>query len=186
MKLYHGSSVGGIEYLEPHGYNGETALAYMTDNKALAAIYARNPLPSPYGWFTYRFSSDGKLHYDEYFDMQLKEIYSGRAGYVYTIDTAGQACEIKQHERMPWVYTAENPIKVCGCKKIPDIYSELLNLEKAGEIVLHRYETISERAIEIIDKMMLGEISKNDLLNKPGDPYFEFIKAHYPHLFSQG
>lgn len=184
MKLYHGSCVGGIEYLEPRGYEGKTPLVYLTDNEVLAAIYAHNPLPPPNGWFSYRFSSDGLLHYDEYFKSQLTEIYSGKRGFVYTIAADDLNFELKQHDKMRWVYTSEKPVLVSSCREVPDILSELLKCESEGKLKVHRYETIPKRVLKSIDNDMLAEIENNDLRSKPDDPYFKYIVEHFPHLFS--
>lgn len=66
MKLYHGSSVPGIRALRPALSNHGRPYVYLTDIEPLAAIYAHNPLPSPYGFFPYLWYQ-GKLHYEEYF-----------------------------------------------------------------------------------------------------------------------
>ncbi len=80
MKLYHGSATQGIATLLPGQSNHDKAYVYLTDNEHLAVMYAYNPLTPPNGFFTYRFSSDGRLHYDEYFPCALEMIYGGRKG----------------------------------------------------------------------------------------------------------
>ena len=84
--LYHGSSIDGIEELIPQLSNHNKKYVYITDNYCLAIIYAYNPLPRPEGFFTYRFSKDGKLNYDEYFPNQLEKIYKNKKGFVYVVE----------------------------------------------------------------------------------------------------
>ncbi len=177
MTLYHGSNIAALETLVPFQSNHEKPYVYLTDNEALAVLYAHNPLTRPNGFFTYRFDSTGKLHYDEYFEDALHAIYSGHGGYVYSCEAA-----LSPMPNMPWVYVSGQPVAVAACRFIPDLYEEALRMERAGALIVHRYATLPERFLASIREMMLAEIEKHGLRGQPESEYALFIKRHFPGL----
>lgn len=176
MKLYHGSATGGIATLRPSLSNHDKPYVYLTDCPALAVIYAHNALTPPNGWFSYYFK-DGALHYDEYFPGQLEEFYQGFGGYVYACETEG----LERLDKMPWVYLSREPVPVREVRFIPRLLDELLALEEAGRLILHRYEDHSEKKLEVIRRMTLREIEA--LKETPDEEYEGFLRLHYPELF---
>lgn len=178
MTLYHGSPVKGIKTLTPHVSTHGKPYVYLTDNPDLAVIYAHNVLPPPYGCFPYSFKN-GELHYDEVFPGQLEELYHGYPGYLYTCEVQG----LRPLDRMNWIYLSEQEVPVSGCRSIPDLYEEILRLEKAGRVVLHRYETQTEEQLSIYRRLIREEVEQLRLLDKPENPYMQFISRHFPGLF---
>ena len=136
MKLYHGSSLGGIEKLRPGLSNHDKPYVYLTHSPILAALYAHNPLTRPNGFFSYWWGKDGILRYDEYFENQLEAIYSGQCGFVY--ECTG---EYPQLEKMPWVYLSEAEVPVIDCVEIRDLYAQLLQYEKEGLLIVRRWHS---------------------------------------------
>lgn len=175
MKLYHGSATGGITVLRPGLSNHGKPYVYLTDNSALAVIYAHNPVKG--GYFPYFFDKEGRLCYEEYFHDALS-LYKGFGGYVYTAQAEG----LPQLEKMPWVYLSDSPVPVSGCRFIPDLYGELLKLEEAGELFITRYEDLTPQKLAGIEAMLRRESEREDLKNRQ-DEYAQFFKSHFPFLF---
>ncbi len=178
MTLYHGSATPDITTLLPRKSNHEKAYVYLTDHETLAKIYAHNPLTPPDGFFTYRFSSDGRLHYDEYFDRALETIYQGRKGYVYACE-----CRATPLAGMPWIYLSEEPVPVGECRAIDDLYEDLLRDEADGRLIIHRFATLPDSFKTTIDQMIRREIDDRSAADARDDGYLAFLRLHFPHLF---
>ncbi len=180
MKLYHGSPIGNIEVLLPKQSNHEKEYVYFITHEALAVIYAYNPIARPGGFYTYRFGKNGEVYYDEFFEDQLKKIYQGKSGYVYEIENDEyNLCKL---EKMPWVYLSEKPIKVQKPKFIPDIYEEVLRLEKEGKIIVNRYNTIDPEQRQKNRSVVVKDIEMKDLRNRKDNSYAIFLHEHFPDL----
>ena len=175
MKLYHGSPTGGITVLDPRFSDPRDPHIYLTDCPALAVIYAHSPVEG--GYFPYFFDKSGQLCYEEYFPNAL-DLYKGFGGYVYTVEAEG----LPQREKMPWAYKSAEPIPVTGCRHISDLYAEILRLGEAGEILITRYEELTEQKLAGIEGMLRREAEREDLRNHPERPYTRFYQEHFPHL----
>lgn len=174
MLLYHGSPAGDLTELCPFPSNHDRPYVYLTDNPTLALLYAHNPIKRPGGFFPYYFSKDGRLHYDEYFADQLRVMYRGHSGYVYTTEPES----LPTLDRMPWVHLSDAPVPVAACCFIPDLYEALLDAERAGSIILHRYESIPEAQQEIHRKIV-----RRSLEGRSEDDYVRFLREHMPEVF---
>ncbi len=179
MKLYHGSAVPGIETLLPRVSSHGRPLVYLTDIETLALIYACNPLTPPDGYFPYYVTPDGELHYDEYYPGAFDDIFTGRSGYIY-------ACEVSEElprlDRMTWVYLSEAPVKVSSCEYVPDLRAALLKAEAARRLHIHRYETLSEKKLAGIQRMILREFTDPEKPVDPESEYARFCRARFPYV----
>ncbi len=170
MILYHGSSVPGIHTLLPRD-EGENVC--LTDNEAVAVIYAYTPLTKPLGWFTYCVDKAGMPHYEEYFPDALEVLYGNTSGFVYQ-------CEgnFTQHPKMPWVYQSAAPVPVTHCRHIPNLYAELLDLERLGRLIIHRYEDFSPAEQAAFRRQAAHSAQSHG----PDSEYRRFLNAHFPGL----
>ena len=177
MALYHGSKVPHIKSLRPFSSNHDKPYVYLTCSKVLATIYAHNPLTRPNGFFSYWWSKDGRLYYDEYFENQLENIYAGQTGYVYE-------CEGKypQMEKMPWVFLSEENVPVTNCVEIPNIYEKLLQYEREGILKVQRWHEVSVKQREVWEKVVKRSLAKTDLTTPMGMEYLEYIKKHFKNI----
>lgn len=177
MILYHGSNTEGIETLIPFASNHDRPYVYFTHSEILAAIYAHNPMTRPNGFFTYWWDKDGILCYDEYFENQLEEMYSGQKGFVYV-------CEGKwpQLEKMPWVYLSEKPVKVKDYIEIPNLYHRLLGYEREGLLRVRRWSEASLKQREIWENVVKRSLAKTDIHTPSGMEYWDFIKKHFDQM----
>ena len=180
MQLYHGSSNGDIKQLKPQVSNHEKEYVYFITHEVLAILYAYNPIERPGGFYTYKFDKNGQVYYDEFFPDQLKKIYQGKSGYVYSINNDDY--NLQHLEKMPWVYLSEKPIKVDKPKFIKDIYEEILLLEKQGKIIVNRYEAMSEELKQKNRSVIVKDIEMKNLKNRKENSYAKFLHEHFPDL----
>ena len=174
MILYHGSKTANIDTLRPFLSNHEKPYVYLTHSKVLATAYAHNPLTRPNGFFSYWWSKDGTLCYDEYFPNQLETIYAGQTGYVY--ECVG---DYPQLDKMPWVYLSGESVPVIRCTRIPDIYQELLEYERQGLLKVRRWDTVSAGQRELWKNVVKRSLAKTDLSTPAGREYFDYVKEHF-------
>ena len=62
---------------------------------------------------------------------------------------------------------------------IPDVYEALLEQERIGALVIHRYEELSDRMLDWIRRVEADEIRELDLLHA-GGARAEYMRTHYP------
>lgn len=177
MILYHGSNIPNIEKLRPKEAENEKSYVYLTHSKVLATIYAHNPLTRPNGFFSYWWSKDGKLYYDEYFENQLEVIYSGQKGYVYKCEG-----EYTQMERMPWVYLSEQDVPVVKYTEIPNIYEQLLQYERDGLLTVRRWNEVPQKQRDVWESVVRNSLKTTDLTTPLGIEYYEYVKTHFKNI----
>ncbi len=175
MKLYHGSPVPGITTLRPNKAEHGTAV-FLTDLPTLAVIYAH---PN-HVWYTYCFSKERVLVYDEVFPDQFRRMYQGHAGYVYTVHTD----EARQHERMPWVYMTE-ATDTADCLVIPDLYEYLCREMDAGRLILRRHKDMPEGVLASYRRMTVEHLVDNGFVNDPTCEYAQFVRTYMPETWQE-
>ena len=178
-RLYHGSPIGEIDTLEPRESNHGKKYVYTTDNFALAVLYSYNPIERPGGFYTYRFDKDNNLIYDEYFPNQLEKMYKGHEGYVYEVSKTQY---FQPMEKMSWIYVSTRKTKVLSPTHIPDIYEEILKLEKQGQIVINRYENMTETEREKWRSIVIKDIEMKELKDDKDSSYAQFLHENFPDL----
>lgn len=173
MILYHGSNLTDLIYLKPQISNHCKPFVYFTDVFELAVLYAaKNPINTY--WFR-----NGILHYDEYLEDQFEVLHNGKSGEIYVCDA-----EFSRLERMPWVFLAENDVKVDSYMKINNIYDVLRGFENDKKLVIHRYNDFSEKEKEFNRNQIKDEIIKENLALHPDKPYSVFIRQYFPDIWN--
>ena len=181
MLYYHGSPKVGLTILKPFlcaDSNLKKPCVYLTSNRALAALYIWN---RPFRWMNYGIREDGVPVYTESFPGALSTFYSGVRGCVYT-------CRGNYTENGTGISVAvvsEEPVPVEATEPIDDAYKELLRLEDAGELVIRRYESLSEEQLEAQNTMILREIREENLLRRPESPLSLFLQERFPTLWER-
>lgn len=104
----------------------------------------------------------------------MEEIYAGQTGYVYECEG-----DFPKMERMPWVYLAQQEVTVCKCTEIPDIYSQLLQYENEGRLVIQRWHTVSESQRKIWRKVVRDSLQEIDISTPAGREYANFVRTHF-------
>lgn len=55
------------------------------------------------------------------------------------------------------------PVKVFGCRKISDVYKELLEFQKSGRLVIKPNNEVSPKIIAYIESTIKKDIEEKDL-----------------------
>lgn len=159
MRLYHGSFYSNLIVLEPNSrfHDDPTKkVVYLTENKAYSLFYIwdakHNNLNTKY--VTCWIKND-IVHYEEQFSDQLFKLYNGVSGYVYYFDNL-QCIKAKE----PQMWAIEKPVKVNSCEFIANVYDKILEYEKNGKIVVHRYNELTENERKKIDEKMAKYIKE--------------------------
>ena len=116
--------------------------------------------------------ADGKQHYFERFPDQLKILYGGKQGYLYTPSASGSLLNTTGH-----TWESKTDVPVTLCEMIEDVYLEILKEEAKGNLVIHRYSEIDPEE----QKMHANHMKAN--LNAQGDDMVEFFRTHFSCLW---
>ena len=136
--LYHGSVIGGLEtiWARSKSHTSGKQVAYFTLDRVYALVCCRKREEN----FVTMGPRDGKQHYFERFPDQLKVLYAGREGFLYTpvsqeglIRTRGNSFE------------SFTDVSVTLYEHVTDVYGEILNEERAGNVIIHRYYEIDPK-----------------------------------------
>ena len=168
---YHCSPVSGLTELLPHKpqHFDKDALVYMTTSLPMALMYGIRNFE-----YTYGYTKDGQIYYEEYFPDALRILYGGKSASLYECATL----ETEQTQ-IPNEIVSPPPVKVLREILIPDVLQALLEQEQKGALVIRRYEQLSARTLEWILQAEKNEIKKRDLLHV-SSPMAEYMKLRYP------
>ena len=155
--FYHASPVKGIRQLEPRISNHGIPLIYFSRKRENVLVYLSNAIEKycretgfPYEgrwqkWGPYGFTRDGLQCLQEYYPDALESTYKGVSGYIYRAESiADSGFEV----RIPDAATSSLPVPVTGVEFSPDAYEEILKAEKAGLLVIQRYEEMTDKMRE--------------------------------------
>ncbi len=184
---YHASQVGGIKVLEPRISNHNVPLIYFSTKRENVLVYLSNAIEKYcketgfvhsgkwHKWASYGFEPDGTLVLDEYYPNAIEETYKGVSGYIYYADVI---CESNDSIKISNAVTASESVPVSGFEFIEDAYSEIFKAAEAGLIKIRRYEEMSDKMLEWIEKTIRDEYSKAE--NEADYRYF--LKAKFSFL----
>jgi hypothetical protein len=173
---YHGSSIKGLKKLSPHLSEHKQPYIYFTTNPVVATFYMVHIVERPYNWFPYGFTQSGIPIYTEYYSNAMADVYSGKAGYLYECNKVDN---IQNPTTISCAYVCETSVLIDKCTEIGDVYDAFLEYEKQGELIIQRYETLSQKMLETINLMVQSEIKENNLKSNPNLSYSLFLKKHF-------
>lgn len=171
MTYYHCSQTAGLTVLRPGKPKtfDKPARVYMTTLLPMALMYSVRNYE-----YTYGYTKDGQIHFDEYFPNELELLYRGKCAYLYTC-----APETVETTQIPNEAASTQDVPILSETVIPDAYNALLEQERLGTLVIRRYHELPDRMLEWIRKAEADVIRKHDLLNNPG-PMADYYWEHYP------
>lgn len=171
MNYYHCSPIRGLKILKPGvpAHFDKPARVYLTTLLPMALMYGVRNFE-----YTYGYTKDGQIYYEEYFPDALKILYKGKSASLYICDPAQV-----ETTRIPNEAVASSEVAVLEEVFIRDVYEALLEQERLGNLIIRRYEQLDNRMLAWIRKAEKEEILKRDLLNRSG-PMAEYMKLHYP------
>lgn len=171
MMYYHCSPIAGLKVLEPGEpkYFLKAKYVYMTTLLPMALMYGVRNFE-----YTYGYTKEGQIYFDEYFPNALQELYRGNSASLYL-------CDPRRVEttRIPNEAVSAEPVPIIGETLIPDVYEALLEQERSGALVIQRYETLTEKQLAWILRAEADEIKEHDLL-RCGGPRADYMRRHYP------
>lgn len=171
MEYYHCSPISGLTVLQPGKPVSfdKPARVYMTTLLPMALMYSVQNYE-----YTYGYTKEGQIYLDEYFPNALEVLYRGKSASLYLCDP-----EITESTKIPNEVVSEKAVPIIREIRIPDACEALLEQERLGALVIHRYDTLPDRAHEWIRKTEAECIRKAGILNSPG-PMADYYRTHYP------
>lgn len=172
MKFYHASDIANLQELKPQSsVYIENPTLYFSSKMENVLIYLANPVKKfyeqKYGksnqifqkFATYGFNKEKLLTIDEYYPNALEENFGDVPGYIYEIEAdPNSLCENK----IPFVYSTNQPQKVVKSTYVPNALDLVLKFEQKGLIKINRFETLSEKKLQIIKQQVEDCYAKTD------------------------
>ena len=171
MIYYHGTPAGGLRFLEPGKpeHFDRPARVYLTTLYPMALLYGVKNYE-----YTYGFTAQKQIYFSEYFPNALEILYRGKSASVYTC-----APENPQPGRIPHEFVSEQTVKIVEEIRIPDVCEELLKQERLGNLVIQRYDRLTQPELAWIRKVEKEGIIQSGLLERK-DPMAVYYRTHYP------
>lgn len=171
MTYYHCSPTPGLTVLQPRKpkFSDKPAGVYMTTLLPMALMYSIRNYE-----YTYGYTAESQIELDEYFPNALEILYWGKRASLYLCDP-----ESTQATRIPNEAVSQAAVPVIRETVIPDACEALLEQERLGALVIHRFHELSEGMRCWIRRVEADEIKSHGLLHNPG-PMADYYREHYP------
>lgn len=187
MKFYHASDIANLQELKPQSsVYIENPTLYFSCKMENVLIYLANPVKKfyeqKYGksnqifqkFATYGFNKEKLLTIDEYYPNALEENFGDVSGYIYEIEADPNSLV---ENKIPFVYSTNQPQKVLKSTYVPNALDLVLKFEQKGLIKINRFETLSEKKLQIIKQQV------EDCYAKTDDKIFkEFLTEKFSNL----
>ena len=176
MAYYHCSPCSGLTVLKPKKpmrFDKPTRV-YLTTLLPMALMYAVKNYE-----YTYGYNKDGKIYFYESFPNALEILYRGKSASLYLC-----APESTSPTNIPNEAVSETPVPVIKETHIADACEALLEQERLGNLIIHRYNELSNEFQNHIRAEAADEIRKYDLINTPGE-MADYYRTHYPESWAK-
>jgi len=184
LKLYHGSLTAGIQILEPRQADHDQPYLYLTTIEAVAAIYLCNGAEKPYYWFPYGFDKGGNIPiYNEIYPDALKDVSQGVKGYIYEVEA--DESHLVALKGIPCARLSQEPLKVTGCREVPDAYALFQEYMEQGKMRVGRFEDKTEKQLEWWYNGLAEELKEQNMIAKPDCSYARFVKRKLPQVWEK-
>lgn len=183
MRLYHGSTVGGIKILKPKQADHDRPYVYMTTMEVVAAFYLCNAVEKPYYWFPYGFTEEGLPIYHELYPNALREVSEGISGYIYEVDA--DESQIIPFKNIPCARLATEDIRVVKSRKIDNAYDLFEEYIRQEKMMVGKYEDKSETELNNWYAMIYDYISEKNMIMTPDCSYAKFVRNKFPWVWAK-
>ena len=170
--LYHGSVVDGLTtiWAKSKSHVSGEPVAYFTMDRVYALVCCRKRTEN---FVTMGPDKNSKQHYYERFPDQLKVMYAGRDGYLYTPVSEEGLVRTKGNS-----FESVMDVPVTLFEHVTDVYAEVLKEERAGNVIVHRYADIDpeeqrQMILSIREGWKRGEFAE----------YSDFVYEHFSPLW---
>lgn len=172
MELYHAPPAAGLTVLRPSvtKYFGKPKQMCLTALKPMALFYGIRHFE-----YTYGYTKNREIYYEEYFPNALEELYRGKAASLYRC--AWQ--EGMEATQIPNEYVTPCEVPVLEEDPIPDVCAALLEQERLGTLRIVRWPDVTEMRRQWIVNAEMETILENDLLEKNSE-MARYMREKYP------
>lgn len=172
MRLYHVSPTAGLTVLKPSvtEFFGKPRQVCLTALKPMALLYGVKHFE-----YTYGYTRERELYYEEYFPGALEELYRGKSASLYVCSWR----EGMETTQIPNEYVSATEVAVEEEILIPDVYEALLEEERLGTMRIVRWPEVSEKRRQWIVKAEMETILENGLLGRD-TAMARYMREKYP------
>lgn len=176
--LYHGSSVGGIQTLQPSVADHGSPYVYLSTNNVLAALYAARAVEKPYYWVPYGYDPQGRVTYTEVWKNAFSDVFSGKKGYLY-------CCEADEKSllRFPSHHSlrlSQSPVPVARREEIDDLSTWFRQREQEGKFLVQRFESLTQEQLTLWHRVALEALSIGPSFAKQETIFTRFVREKMP------
>lgn len=172
MKLYHASPTAGLTVLRPSvtEYFGKPRQVCLTTLKPMALLYGIRHFE-----YTYGFTKNREIYYEEYFPDALETLYRGRRASLYRCAWR----EGMEPTEIPNEYVSAEEVAVEEEIPVPDVCEALLEQECLGALKIVRWPDVPEKSRRWIVNAEMEVILENKLLGKDTE-MARYMRERYP------
>ena len=172
MRLYHVSPAAGLTVLKPSvtEYFGKPRQVCLTALKPMALLYGIRNFE-----YTYGYTKERELFYEEYFPGALEELYGGKSASLYLCSWR----EGMETTQIPNEYVSASEVAVEEEIPIPDVYGALLEEERLGTMRIVRWPELPEERRQWIVKAEMEVILENGLPGRD-TAMARYMREKYP------
>lgn len=170
--VYHCSPTPGLTVLRPSvtKYFGKPRQVCLTSSLPMALLYGVKHFE-----YTYGYTGDREIFYEEYFPGALGEIYRGKGASLYRCAFR----EDMETTAIPNEYVTLEEVPVLEEIAIPDVYEALLEQERLGALRIVRWPELPERNRSWVVREEMETILEKGLLHQD-TPFARYMREKYP------
>ena len=161
MQFYHASNIKGLKEILPlsesKNKDDKDKVAYFTPVRVCALSYLRD---MEVNHVTIGVSDNNVPECHEFFPDQLRTMYQGRSGYLYTCENTDSI----KPAQSAGIWSSKEPVVVAVTEYIEDVYDHIMMEIAAGNARLISYESLSEETKQKYTIGMKDFILERDLL----------------------
>jgi len=176
MPFYHASNIGGLKKIFPlsesKNKDDNDKVAYFTTVRLCALSYLRD---MDVNHVTIGVAADGVLECLEFFHDQIRTMYQGRSGYLYTCENNGNITAAQSAS----IYSSKVPIDVAKVEYIDDVYDHIMKEIAGGSVRFISYESLTEEEKQEHTVGMKNFILERNLLTA-NSAQSRFWAKYYP------
>ncbi len=176
--LYHGSSTGGIQTLQPFTADHGKPYVYFTTSDVSAAFYAARAVERPYYWVPYGYDAQGKITYTEVWKNAFTDVFSGKKGYLYCCEADEKSLlRFPTHQSLR---LSPDPVQVSRVEPVNDLLAWFLQREQDGRFVIQRFETLTPAQLSLWHGLVYEELKESFFGNSAENAYVRFVQEKVP------
>lgn len=170
--LYHCSPTAGLKELRPSvtKYFGKPRQVCLTASLPMALFYGVRHFE-----YTYGYTREKAIYYEEYFPNALETIYRGRSASLYRCARR----EDMETTQIPNEYVTAQPVPVLEEIRIDDVCEALLEQERLGALRIVRWEALPEKVRAWVLQAEKDTIVERGLLHED-TPFAQYMREIYP------